>query len=224
MTFGESKAEGRGRPHSPLSVRVDKWQDCFPENFPKEGVACKPVPNFEDVPVGEFYEDAVPFQIKQDFPHNAAAGEGVEYGFALSGHELEDFFAQGLREFTPVHLVLPCDGRDVEHGGEHQRGAAHVLGRPSVLRLLGIDAQAARLAFRENHHVLGVLGPAPGIADEVPLFPGDIRVVEQPTLFGIFFDLIEIIVIILVFSREDFDEEAVACGEVAVAALVRLLV
>ena len=142
-----------------------------------------------------------------------------------------------------MYLVLPCDGRDVEHCREHLRGAAHVLGRPGVLCLLGVDAQAARLAFREYHHVLGVLGLAPGIADKVPLFPGDFRVVEQPALFGVFLDLVEVVVVILVFGGEDFDEEAavlehagffpevvegvpeaVVCGEVAVAALVRLLV
>ncbi len=142
-----------------------------------------------------------------------------------------------------MYLILPCDGRDVEHGGEHLRGAAHVLGRPSVLCLLGVDAQAARLAFREYHHVLRVLGLAPGIADEVPLFPGDFRVVEQPALFGVFLDLVEVVVVVLVFGGEDFDEEAavlkhagffpevvegvpeaVVRGKVAVAALVGLLV
>ena len=107
-----------------------------------------------------------------------------------------------------MYLILPCDGRDVKHGGEHLRGAAHVLGRPSVLCLLGVDAQAARLAFREYHHVLRVLGLAPGIADEVPLFPGDFRVVEQPALFGVFLDLVEVVVVVLVFGGEDFDEEA----------------
>ena len=142
-----------------------------------------------------------------------------------------------------MNLVFPCDGRDVEHGGEHLRGAAHVPGRPGVFCLLGVDAQAARLAFREYHHVLGVLGLTPGIADKVPLFPGDFRVVEQPALFGVLFDLVEVVVVVLVFGGEDFDEEAavlehagffpevVECvpeavvrGEVAVAALVGLLV
>ena len=142
-----------------------------------------------------------------------------------------------------MNLVLPCHRRDVEHGGEHLRGAAHVLGRPGVFCLLGVDAQAARLAFREYHHVLGVLGLAPGIADKVPLFPGDFRVVEQPALFSVLFDLVEVIVVVLVFGGEDFDEEAavlehagffpevvervpeaVVRGEVAVAALVGLLV
>ena len=143
-----------------------------------------------------------------------------------------------------MYLVLPCDGRDVEHGGEHLRGAAHVLRRPGVFFcLFGVDAQAARLAFREYHHVLRVLGLAPGIADKVPLFPGDFRVVEQPALFSVLFDLVEVVVVVLVFGGEDFDEEAavlehagffpevvegvpeaVVSGEVAVAALVRLLV
>lgn len=142
-----------------------------------------------------------------------------------------------------MNLVLPCDGRDVEHCREHLRGAAHVLGRPGVFCLLGVDAQAARLAFREYHHVLRVLGLAPGIADKVPLFPGDFRVVEQPALFGVFLDLVEVVVVVLVFGGEDFDEEAavlehagffpevvervpeaVVRGEVAVAALVGLLV
>ena len=241
--LGEAKAAGRGRRPPPLSVRVGEDWACFPECFPEKGIACEPVPDFEDVPVGEFYQDAVPFQIQCGFPHDAAAGEGVEYGFALPGHELEDFFAQGQREFALVYLVLPCDGRDVEHGGEHLRGAAHVLGRPGVFCLFGIDAQAARLAFREYHHVLGVLGLAPGIADKVPLFPGDFRVVEQPALFGVFLDLVEVVVVVLVFGGEDFDEEAavlehagffpevvervpeaVVSGEVAVAALVGLLV
>ena len=227
----------------PLSVRIGEGRGCFPEHFPEEGVACEPVPNFEDVPVGEFYQDAVPFQIQCGFPHDAAAGEGVEHGFALPGHELEDFFAQGQREFALVNLVFPCDGWDVEHCREHLRGAAHVPGRPGVFCLLGVDAQAARLAFREYHHVLGVLGLAPGIADKVPLFPGDFRVVEQPALFSVLFDLVEVVVVVLVFGGEDFDEEAavlehagffpevvervpeaVVRGEVAVAALVGLLV
>ena len=142
-----------------------------------------------------------------------------------------------------MYLVLPCHRRDVEHGGEHLRGAAHVLGCLGVLCLLGVDAQAARLAFREYHHVLRVLGLAPGIADKVPFFPGDFRVVEQPALFSVLFDLVEVVVVILVFGGEDFDEEAavfehagfffevvervpeaVVRGEVAVAALVGLLV
>lgn len=72
----------------PLSVRVGGGRGCFPECFPEEGVACEPAPDFEDVPVGEFYQDAVPFQIQRGFPHDAAAGEGVEHGFALPGHEL----------------------------------------------------------------------------------------------------------------------------------------
>lgn len=158
--------------------------------------------------MGEFYQNAVPFQIQCGFPHDAAAGEGVEHGFALPCHELEDFFAQGQRKFALVNLVLPCDGRDVEHCREHLRGAAHVLGRLGVFCLLSVDAQAARLAFREYHHVLGVLGLAPGIADKVPFFPGDFRVVEQPALFGVFLDLVEVVVVILVFGGEDFDEEA----------------
>ena len=241
--LGEAKAAGRGRHPPPLSVRVGEGRACFPEHFPEEGVAREPVPDFEDVPVGEFYQDTISLQIQRGFPHDAAAGEGVKHGFALPGHELEDFFAQGQREFALVNLVFPCDGRDVEHGGEHLRGAAHVLGRPGVFCLLGVDAQAARLAFREYHHVLGVLGLAPGIADKVPFFPGDFRVVEQSALFGVFLYLVEVIVVVLVFGREDFDEEAavlehagffpevvegvpeaVVRGEVAVAALVGLLV
>lgn len=61
---------------------------CFPECFPEEGVACEPVPDFEDVPVGEFYQNAVAFQVQRGFPHDAAAGEGVEHSFALPSHEL----------------------------------------------------------------------------------------------------------------------------------------
>ena len=95
-----------------------------------------------------------------------------------------------------MNLVFPCDGRDVEHGGEL-----------------------------------------------VPLFPGDFRVVEQSALFSVLFDLVEVVIVVLVFGGEDFDEEAavlehagffpevvervpeaVVCGEVAVAALVGLLV
>ena len=194
--LGEAKAAGRGRLPPPLSVQVGGGRGSVPECFPEEGGAREPVPDFEDVPVGEFYQDAVAFQVERGFPHDAAAGEGVEHGFALPGHELEDSFAQGQREFALVYLVLPCDGRDVEHGGEL-----------------------------------------------VPLFPGDFRVVEQPALFGVFLDLVEVIVVVLVFGGEDFDEEAavlehagffpevvecvpeaVVCGEVAVAALVGLLV
>jgi len=212
MWRGRHAAAGRGRLPPPLSVRVGEGRGCFPECFPEEGVACEPVPDFEDVPVGEFYQDAVPFQIQRG--------------------------AQGQREFALVYPVLPCHRRDVKHGGEHLRGAAHVLGRPGVFCLFGVDAQAARLAFREYHHVLGVLGLAPGIADKVPLFPGDFRVVEQPALFGVFFDLVEVVVVVLVFGGEDFDEEAavlehagffpevvervpeaVVSGEVAVAAV-----
>ena len=60
---GKAGAAGRGRLPPPLSVRVSERRACFPECFPEEGVACEPVPDLEDVPVGEFYEDAVPFQI-----------------------------------------------------------------------------------------------------------------------------------------------------------------
>lgn len=68
-----------------------------------------------------------------------------------------------------MYFVLPCDGRDVEHGGEL-----------------------------------------------VPFFPGDFRVVEQPALFSVLFDLVEVVV--------ERVPEAVVRGEVAVAALVGLLV
>lgn len=61
--LGEAKAAGRGRLPPPLSVRVGEGRGCFPECFSEEGVACEPVPDFEDVPVGDFYQDAVPFQI-----------------------------------------------------------------------------------------------------------------------------------------------------------------
>lgn len=84
----DDAAAGRGRLPPPLSVRVGEGRGCFPECFPEEGVAREPVPDFEDVPVGEFYQDAVAFQIERGFPHDAAAGEGVEHGFALPGHEL----------------------------------------------------------------------------------------------------------------------------------------
>lgn len=49
-----------------------------------------------------------------------------------------------------------------------------------------------------------------------PLFPGDFRVVEQPALFSVLFDLVEVVV--------ECVPEAVVRGEVAVAALVGLLV
>ncbi len=130
-------------PPPPLSVQVGGGRGCFPEHFPEEGVAREPVSDFEDVPVDEFYQDAVAFQVERG--------------------------AQGQRKFALVYLVLPCDGRDVEHGGEL-----------------------------------------------VPLFPGDFRVVEQPALFSVLFDLVEVVV--------EGVPEAVVRGEVAVAALVRLLV
>ena len=79
--------QGEASP-SPLSIRIGEGRACFPECFSEEGVACEPVPDFEDVPVGEFYQDAVPFQIQRSFPYDAAAGEGVEHGFALPCHEL----------------------------------------------------------------------------------------------------------------------------------------
>lgn len=77
-------------PHSRVlgAKLLAEGRACFPEHFPEEGVTCEPVPDFENVPVGEFYQDAVPFQIERGFPHDAAAGEGVEHGFALPGHEL----------------------------------------------------------------------------------------------------------------------------------------
>ena len=85
---GEQRSASQGEASPSLSVQVGGGRDCFPECFPEKGVACEPVPDFEDVPVGEFYEDAVPFQIQRGFPHDAAAGEGIEHGFALPGHEL----------------------------------------------------------------------------------------------------------------------------------------
>ncbi len=86
VTEGQGCRQGEASPS--LSVRVGEGRGCFPECFPEKGVASEPVPDFEDVPVGEFYQDAVPFQIERGFPHDAAAGEGVEHGFALPCHEL----------------------------------------------------------------------------------------------------------------------------------------
>ena len=86
VTEGQGCRQGEASPS--LSIRVGEGRACFPEHFPEKGVACEPVPDFEDVPVGEFYQDAVPFQIERGFPHDAAAGEGVEHGFALPCHEL----------------------------------------------------------------------------------------------------------------------------------------
>ena len=60
----------------------------MPEHLSEKRIASKPISNFNNIPVSEFYEDAVPFQIQCGFPHDAAAGEGVEHSFALPGHEL----------------------------------------------------------------------------------------------------------------------------------------
>ena len=53
----------QGEASPSLSIQVGGGRGCFPKCFPEEGVACEPVPDFENVPVGEFYEDTVPFQI-----------------------------------------------------------------------------------------------------------------------------------------------------------------
>ena len=64
VTLGPpSRGCRQGEASPSLSVQVGGGRGCFPECFPEEGVAREPVPNFEDVPVGEFYQDAVPFQI-----------------------------------------------------------------------------------------------------------------------------------------------------------------
>ena len=35
----------------------------MPEHLPEEGVASKPTPNFNNIPIRKFYQDAISFQI-----------------------------------------------------------------------------------------------------------------------------------------------------------------
>ena len=60
----------------------------MPEHLSEEWVASKPIPNFNNISMSEFYQDTISLQIQRGFPHDAAAGEGIEHGFALPGHEL----------------------------------------------------------------------------------------------------------------------------------------